>query len=583
MKTIQTIKILFRLFSLKRKRQFYQLVVLSIVAGIGEAIFLGSLLPFLAFLQDPQTFLKEISSKFPIISNLINNEILTPFAVIVLIFFLTITLSSILRIFYTFFAFRFAALVGEDSSTLLYKKAIYADYSYYLDKNNGRLISNIVVDSDRVVIGSLSLLNILNGIIMSAVILCVLLTIKPTTTIIVFASIILSYGVVSRLSKEIALRNSKIANKSIQAKLKTLNNSLGVIQEIIINGKAKEFEDIFKSQENKLRTAGANADIISTIPKFIIEAIGVLLLGCVGIFTTIRANAESANTLGILALFAVALQRLLPLAQLTYNGWTGIRSVSASIVDFSNHLSILESYNNSNKAVATNFKYEHSIILSDYLFSYPNSDRIALSCKNLAILKGEVVGIIGKSGAGKSTLIEALMGLIKPEKGKLLIDQENILEQNKEPLLNAWHSRISIVPQKTFLIEGTIASNIAFTLSKEEINEKRARECASLACIMLPNYNSDLLSYEVGENGCRLSGGQKQRIAIARALYKQTDILILDEATSALDKSNESEIINNLTKYKRRMTIIMVTHSDRIINLCDKLIYVDNGIAKEKY
>ena len=192
----------------------------------------------------------------------------------------------------------------------------------------------------------------------------------------------------------------------------------------------------------------------------------------------------------------------------------------------------------------------------------------------MTIKKGSRVGLIGGTGSGKSTLIDIIMGLLVPYKGQIYIDNTTIDLKNRK----SWQRNVAHVPQSVFLSDGSFMENIAFGVDQSDIDLKRVKNVAKQAQIedfilQLPNGFNSL----VGERGARLSGGQCQRIGIARALYKNTSLLILDEATSALDTKTENtlmEIINNLDQ---NLTIIIIAHRVSTLNKCDIIYKIENG------
>ena len=218
-------------------------------------------------------------------------------------------------------------------------------------------------------------------------------------------------------------------------------------------------------------------------------------------------------------------------------------------------------------------KFQRQINVKNLCFSYPTRKEFSLSEISITIKKGESIGIIGKTGSGKSTMINLLIGLLKPSKGKVEVDGLNILSN-----LSEWYKKIGYVPQSIYLMDDTIKKNIAFGLLDDDINEaliKQAVEKASLNTLLnsLPNG----LDTIVGERGIGLSGGQQQRIGIARALYRDPEILILDEATSSLDNSTEKQIMDSIELLKRKITLLTVTHRLSTVNKCDKIFFIDKG------
>ena len=226
------------------------------------------------------------------------------------------------------------------------------------------------------------------------------------------------------------------------------------------------------------------------------------------------------------------------------------------------------SYHNSE-----NLFFQKNIEANNISFKFPKSEKFLFQDISLKIYKNEAIGIYGETGAGKSTLIDILTGILKPSDGSVLCDNQEI-EKN----IKSWQSRIGYVPQEIFLIDDSIINNIAFGIRKEKINLKRINEVIKLS--QLENFINTLprgAETKVGERGIKLSGGQKQRIGIARALYKNPDLLIFDEATSSLDENTEKKIIETINSFKQKKTMIIISHRIVTLKNCDRTYKIENS------
>jgi ABC-type bacteriocin/lantibiotic exporter with double-glycine peptidase domain len=216
--------------------------------------------------------------------------------------------------------------------------------------------------------------------------------------------------------------------------------------------------------------------------------------------------------------------------------------------------------------------FDKSIVIKNLTFYYENNENKIFDKFNLEIKKGEFIALIGATGSGKTTLIDLIAGLLSPNDGEILSDNENI-ENNK----NGWLNKVGYVPQNIFLNDDSIEKNIVFTTEEEKVDRNKVVEVAKQSQIYeFITSKKDGLNTIVGERGAKLSGGQKQRIGIARALYNNSEILILDEFTSALDIKTEEEILQELSKLKKNKTIIISTHKSDILKHCDKVFDVKN-------
>jgi len=226
-------------------------------------------------------------------------------------------------------------------------------------------------------------------------------------------------------------------------------------------------------------------------------------------------------------------------------------------------------------------RFEKEIVLSNISFHYTSESPLIFERVNLKLKKGACVGFIGETGSGKSTLVDIIMGLLAPTHGFISIDGIPITEKNHR----SWQGNIAHVPQDIYLSDRTIEENIAFGVPKEKIDLTLVKHVAKQAKIseLIDSWPKQYQTF-VGENGVRLSGGQKQRIAIARALYKQVEVLIFDEATSALDETTERLVMESISELKSNLTILIITHRLSTLDKCDQIIEIDkSGILSKSH
>ena len=270
------------------------------------------------------------------------------------------------------------------------------------------------------------------------------------------------------------------------------------------------------------------------------------------------------------------MQKLLPAIQNIYASWASIQTKSPSlrkIIDLIEQE--IEFDIKDMKIPKINFK--NSIILKNIDFKYKNNINV-LKDINLIIKKGEVIGIKGVTGSGKTTLINIIMGLLKPTGGYFYIDDLDIYSSKSNYHLYSWRKKIALVPQDIYLTDSSFIENIAFGVPINKVDIDLVKECAQIALID-DVIKSSINGYRtlIGEKGIRLSGGQRQRIAIARALYKNAELLVLDEATSALDMGTEKLIVKSINSFKRNITTIMIAHRLSTLESCDRIITIQGG------
>jgi ATP-binding cassette subfamily B protein len=370
-----------------------------------------------------------------------------------------------------------------------------------------------------------------------------------------------------RLRKEGALVNQM----NVQV-LKNLQEGLGGVRDILIDGTQEVYSQIYAEEDGILRYAEANLKIVSGISRPFVESLGIVLIALFAYTFAIGANGFGA-AIPIFGVIAFSAQRSLPLMQQLYSSWAIIQASRVSLGDV---IKVLEE--NSPKAPlisrARELEFDDAIEFQNISFAYLDDTGDILKSINLKIKKGSRIGVIGPTGSGKSTLIDILMGLIPPTKGHLLVDDTPITESN----LRNWQNKIAHVPQAIFLTDKSISENIAFGISKDKIDYDRVKKVAELAQLSAtierwPNTYATL----VGERGVRLSGGQRQRIGIARALYKQSEVIVLDEATSALDSATEAEVMTAVESLSKDLTLVIVAHRLSTLKNCDYILSLKGG------
>jgi ATP-binding cassette subfamily B protein len=321
-----------------------------------------------------------------------------------------------------------------------------------------------------------------------------------------------------------------------------------------------------------MRRAQASNAVTGETPRFAIEALGMCFIA--GLAFSLAQQPEGfAAALPVVGALAIAAQRMLPLLQQIYHAFTSLSGSEQSLIDT---LALLEQPmpGTAPAAPGQSMPFAHAIECRALGFRYRADRPWALKGLNLRIAKGSRIGFIGTTGSGKSTLLDILMGLLLPTEGQLLVDGQPVTAANA----SVWQRRIAHVPQAIYLSDASIAENIAFGVPRQQINMERVRQAAAQAQIA-QSINGWQHGYDtfVGERGVRLSGGQRQRIGIARALYKQADVLVFDEATSALDNATEHAVMEAIEALGRDLTIIMVAHRITTLQRCDEIVELAAG------
>lgn len=553
--------------------KLYALLMLMVLSSLSEVLAIGAILPFLGVLVAPEkVFQSKMAAPFLGTLNIVSaQELLMPMT---LLFCSAVLFSGFIRLLLTWLQFRVAFGLGADISTKIFRHTLYQPYSVHISRNSSELIAGITNKS--------------LGIIFSAIYPALIILSSLFTLIAVFGSLLLIhapsaiacvlgfgflYLLVGSLSRGRLRRDGEVVSSLTTKTVRLIQEGLGGIRDILIDGTQEIYVENYKSTESALKRSMANIQILSILPRYIIESLGIVLVSIVAFFLSSDDRGLS-NTIPILGALAIGAQRLLPLIQQAYSNWGAILSGRASVIEAMNLLDQpLPGYLSNEDKDA--FVFQKEICLKDVEFSYGSTP--ILKNINLLIPKGAVFGFVGKTGCGKSTLMDLIMGLLRPSEGGILVDGRNVTSENA----HAWQKHISHVPQSIYLSDATVLENIAFGVPSSEIDHSRVIEAAKKAQIAeVISSLSDGYHTQVGERGVKFSGGQRQRIAIARAIYKGADILIFDEATSALDGETENQVIEQIGKMASEITILIVAHRLTSLRHCTTVVELSDGEIK---
>ena len=567
MKFLKFYKSFTEIFSLKQKKEIYILLILSIIAMLFEALSIASIFPLLNYIFE----VPENSKYLLFVKNYINPNHKS-YLIFLIIFFVSIFLIKAIYLTYlTYKKNKFIYDVRSFQTNNLFNSYINENYLFHIKTNSANLIRDLN-DANLLSVFARSFIDLFAEIIMFVGILIFLLIISPETTI---ALTILFGFVAIFFYKLVQTKASKWGEKSKifrGLKIKNMKESFGAIKDIKILGKEKRFIDIFSFnnfQENEFTKKNS---FVLSLPKIWFEWLSVVAMVILIVYLT-QNLSDKSKIVPILGIFALAAYRIIP----------SITKISNYLQDLRFCLPAVEPFILNKKHLVDNTKKTHTNITNKYVlsdqikienlsFKFPGTSHNILEDLNLKIEKGEFIGIYGKSGAGKTTLINLLLGLLRPDTGKIYVGKKNIYDD-----LKSWQKITNYIPQNVFITDDSILKNIALGEDDEEINFEKINKCLKISNIIdfiksLPNG----IKTNCGELGERLSGGQKQRLGIARAFYVDSEILVFDEFTNFLDANNERKILEEVKALKGKKTIVMISHKISTLSHCDKLYKLDD-------
>lgn len=558
---------------LDRRKVIYVLILIMGMAFI-ESAGVISIMPFLAVLSNPDVV--DSNNYLKLIYNF--TQVPNKQKFIIYLGFLSlivVILSTVFKIITQYAVNRFTSLQRHYFSTRLLKIYLQQDYEFFIQRNTATLVKNILSEVDQLIwtmiLPALTLMSY--GVVLLSMV-GILLIYDPFMAIATASVLGLFYIAIYVLVRK---KLSQIGQEFTQAnkeRYQACQEALAGIKDVMINNAKQGYIDQFEQSSRVFARHIATRDTLGQVPLNIIETVGYGCLIGLAIILVISGK-DVSDILPVLGLYGFAAYRMLPAAQNIYRAITQIKFSEQvlSILKPEFGLEKIEYIDNLETDIQY-LKFENNIRIDSIRFAYPNrAEQSILNDFSLEINKNSSLGIVGKSGSGKSTLMDIMLGLLTPQQGQVYIDGIALTQQN----INAWRDLVGYVPQTIYLADKSIAENIAFGVPKDQIDFRQVQLVAQLAQIDDFIQNQLPLGYNtlVGERGVMLSGGQRQRLGIARALYKDPEVLFMDEATSALDTETEYAVNDAIQTLNGKKTIIIIAHRTSAIQSCSHIITMD--------
>jgi ATP-binding cassette subfamily C protein len=560
-----------------QKNKLFLLIFLSLIAAVLEMIGLGLLVPIIASLNNPDlpavSWINKILDKLLFNFSDFNENKMFFLLLLFGIFFLlkTLFLTFIARI-----TSKFNSNLYSDLSGKIFNNYLYQDYSFYIFRSSSQLIQNATNEVDNLVnVFFVSFMIFINEILVLFAIGLILIFISPISFSFLIALFVIFtfifYFSIKKLLQKLGYQRQDHQISSI----KYIQDGIRNIKDLKIYGIENKFYNYFYSEAKKYSEIEHNVNFLSAIPRYFIEFIGILVfIGVFQLFTILKFSSD--DVIIIIGILAASALKILPSINRIMNSSIKIKYSFPSVNTIYKEIKITKKVNTSYRSQDIIIK--NKVFLKNLSFKYSNSDSYLFNKININIPIGKIIGLVGESGSGKTTLVDLILGLLKPTKGRILLNDIDIFKN-----IRSWQDNIGYVQQFSYFIQDSIKNNIILGSKINHPDDKRINECLKIVGLKkiierLPKK----IETHISELGNNFSGGQKQRLSIARALYINPKILVLDEATNSLDDKSEDIIVKNIINAQKNRTIILVTHKKKLTKYCDVVFEVNSGNIKIK-
>jgi ABC-type bacteriocin/lantibiotic exporter with double-glycine peptidase domain len=571
---------IFSLLDRAHRAKVFFIILLMIATAVAQTAGVGSIMPFLAVLADPTVIQRNewLQAAYRILGFQTTDAFLYFIGVAAFIMFVT---GSAMQALNHWVITRFAMMQQYHLSRRLMEDYLCRPYSFFLTRNSGDLSKRVLQEANQAVMGGvLPLMRLFSFVLLALMITMLLIVANPTLAVAVALGLSVGYGLIFLVSRKWLSNMGEARVQANRLRFTAAAEAFAGAKEIRLLGREFDYLERYRRPSKQMANYEANANIIEHLPQYAVEAIafgGVLLM-----VLYLMSQGGIAHALPLIGLYGLAGKQLIPAFQKIFGTFTMIRfnipTVDSILADLGRREGSV-ALHRVDRAMPRLFP-KVQITLEGLAYRYPGTEALALDDLDLVIPANSTIGIIGSSGSGKSTLIDIILGLLEPESGRIKIDDELLTPE----LMRQWQSAIGYVPQHIFLSDANIAANIALGVPEEQIDHAAVEHAARLANLhdfvtaQLPEGYDTL----VGERGVRLSGGQRQRIGIARALYRDPQVLLFDEATSALDNATERAVMEAIHRLAGTKTILLVAHRLSTVKPCDQIVVMHQGQIVEQ-
>lgn len=576
---------IFKLLDERERKQLYMLFGAMTISALIEVAGIASILPFLSLITNPALIddNRIMNWLYTILNFQSPNRFLIFIGIVVLLFLIV---SNIVVLLTMWGVARFINMRNFTISKRLLSRYLHQPYVFFLNKNTSELGKNILAEVENFIIGvMIPLMRFLSRGIVALFIFAILIMAEPFLALIVMVVLggayVFIYKIVKKKLHDIGKKNFK----SNAERFKSVSEAFGSIKQLRLLRCEEFFIESYSKPSYERARNNSTYQIVSEIPRYIMEIVAIG--GMVSVVVYLLASARGIQgALPTIGLFAFAAYRIMPALQSIFMSLATIRFYVPTLEALCDDMYSFEhkSYTTTYfKKKFSSLNIQKEIKLEEITFNYPGTRMPVIDNLNIKIDANTSVAFVGKTGAGKTTIADIILGLLRPDSGRMLVDGVEITDDN----LPSWQKNLGYIPQDIYLQDDTVTRNIAFGVPDEKIDMNIVKDAAQIANIHnfvikeLPNEYQTV----VGERGVRLSGGQRQRIGIARALYHNPEVLVLDEATSALDGSTEKEVFEAIDNISQTKTLVIIAHRLTTVKSCDVIYVLKEGkiVGQGKY
>lgn len=576
---METIRAVLNLLTRRERWQMILILMFMLPNALMQVAGVASVMPFIAVLAQPDLVESNVllSSLYAALGKPAMREFLTLLAGAALVL---LVLSNGLAAITTWLILRFSYMRVHTLSRKLLEIYLGNDYTFFLLRNPSDLTKNIINEVNHLVTGFLMplLQLVANAFVVTAILLMLVFT-DPMLALTVGIILSSAYGLIYITLRK---RLRTLGHNRMRAnarRFKTTHEAFGAIKDLKVSGRENYYLSAYSDASYLFADNQSTHQVMAQLPRYALESLAFGIVLIIALYLTTNQQTTQ-GALPIIALYAMAGYRLMPALQKIFDNAATLRFSAPVVERIKDEMSTPKSHVKPKHQPVSDtsdspLTLREALDIQNLTYRYQGMSTPVLDDINITIKARTTVAFIGESGAGKSTLVDIILGLLKPEKGAILIDGVTLDQTN----ISAWRKDLGYVPQSIYLADDTLRRNIALGIPDREIDDEAVIAAAKAAAIhdFIVSELPDGYNTVAGDRGIRLSGGQRQRIGIARALYNNPDLLILDEATSALDGSTEAAVMDAIDRLSGQKTIIMIAHRLSTVKNCDQLYYLKNG------